>query len=89
MCVLIVVNVGVFLCEQVGMTSSIVDCMNLIEKHLPEEDGTHRVPPACAARCARGFGRSSFNFRRTAPKILQELYAYKSRKQSLATLNNH
>ena len=44
-----------------GIAACVNACMGLIEKYINQSDGsvTNRVPPTCAARCARG-GKTTF-----------------------------
>ncbi|CAE7827830.1 unnamed protein product, partial [Symbiodinium necroappetens] len=44
-----------------GIEECIRDCMSLVQKYINESDetGPNRVPPTCAARCARG-GKTTF-----------------------------
>ncbi|CAE7915434.1 unnamed protein product, partial [Symbiodinium necroappetens] len=44
-----------------GIEECIQNCMPLIQQYINESDetGTNRVPPTCAARCARG-GKTTF-----------------------------
>ena len=44
-----------------GIDACVEACMGLIEKYINQSDGsvTNRVPPTCAARCARG-GKTTF-----------------------------
>ncbi|CAE7306592.1 unnamed protein product [Symbiodinium sp. CCMP2592] len=45
----------------VGIDACVTACMGLINKYINQSDGnvTNRVPPTCAARCARG-GKTTF-----------------------------
>ena len=44
-----------------GIDACVEACMGLIKKYINQSDGnvTNRVPPTCAARCARG-GKTTF-----------------------------